>query len=116
MSGWLLSLLRALRTAPVAPSTGLLELRREPFPERVDELCNKRSMAFEFLGQRRMRARRARLAGGHRPGPLLNRNTAGLGNQAEPDLAAAGQLDIDLREELRVEQRAVLHSVTAVDA
>src|SRR5215212_2687492 len=116
MNGWLLSLLRALRTAPVAPSTGLLELRREPFPQRVDELCNKRPMALEFLGQRRVRARRARLTDRHRAGGLLDGDAAGVGDEAEPDLAPAGQLDIDLGEELCVEERAVLHAMAAVDS
>src|SRR3546814_2570337 len=32
------------------------------------------------------------------------------------DLTATGQLDIDLREQLRVEQRAVEHTVAAIDA
>ena len=44
-----------------------------------------------------------------------HRDAAGVGDQAEPDLPAAGQLDIDLREQLRVEQGAVLDAVAAVD-
>ena len=39
-----------------------------------------------------------------------------LGGQAEPDLPPAGQLDIDLRQQLGVEQRAVPGAVAAVDA
>ena len=73
-------------------------------------------MAFKFLNQRRMRARRARLA--DRDG--LRRSEQGdaarIGDQAEADLPPAGQLDIDLGKQLRVEQRAVLDAVAAVDA
>ena len=39
-----------------------------------------------------------------------------FGDQGEADLAAAGQLDIDLGEQLRVEQRAVLDPLRAIDA
>ena len=39
-----------------------------------------------------------------------------LGDQAETDLAAAGELDIDLGEQLRVEQSAMLDALRAVDA
>ena len=39
-----------------------------------------------------------------------------LGDQGKADLAAAGQLDIDLGEQLRVEQRAMLDALRAVDA
>ena len=35
--------------------------------------------------------------------------------QPETDLATAGQLDIDLRKQLRIKQRAVQHAVAAVD-
>ena len=40
---------------------------------------------------------------------------ASIGDQAKPDLAPAGQLDIDLGEQLRVEQGAMLDAVAAVD-
>src|SRR3546814_5427625 len=36
-------------------------------------------------------------------------------SQRETDLAAAGQFDIDLRQQLRVDQRAVLDAQAAVD-
>ena len=62
-----------------------------------------------------MRPRRPRLANDHRTSRLLHRDAAGVGNQAEADLAPAGQFDIDLGEQLRVEQRAVLDAVAAVD-
>jgi len=38
-----------------------------------------------------------------------------VGDQAEADLATAGKLDIDLREQLSVEQGAVLDAMAAVD-
>ena len=43
-------------------------------------------------------------------------DAARFGNQAKPDLAAAGELDIDLGEQLRIEQGAVLDAVAAVDS
>ena len=36
--------------------------------------------------------------------------------EGQADLPAAGQLDIELREQLRVEQRAVLDPLRAIDA
>src|SRR5947208_11058626 len=60
--------------------------------------------------------RRTRFAGRHRPRRLLDRNCASVGNQPEADLTSTGELNIDLREQLRVEQRAVLHAVATVDA
>ena len=39
-----------------------------------------------------------------------------VGRQAEADLAPAGQLDIDLDQQLRIEQRAMLDPLRAVDA
>src|SRR5688500_13374910 len=46
----------------------------------------------------------------------LDQGLRGFGSQREADLAAASELDIDLREQLGVEQRAVAHPVAAVDA
>ena len=63
-----------------------------------------------------MRPRRARLAHSDRAGAGGNVGAVGVGDQAKADLPAAGQLDIDLREQLRVEQGAVLDAVGAVDA
>ena len=62
-----------------------------------------------------MRARYARFANRHRAAAHATRRV-GVGDQAEADLPAAGQLDIDLREQLRVEQGAMLDPVAAVDA
>jgi len=39
-----------------------------------------------------------------------------LAHEAKPDLAAAGEFDIDLREQFGIEQRAVLHTVRAINA
>ena len=38
-----------------------------------------------------------------------------LGRQAQPDLAPAGQLDINLREQFGIKQRAVAGAVAAID-
>ena len=62
-----------------------------------------------------MRTRRPRFANSDRAGRLLHRDRSGLGDQPKTDLPPASELDIDLREKLRVEQRAVLHAVAAVD-
>ena len=37
-------------------------------------------------------------------------------HQAHRDLATAGQLDIDLRQKLGIQQRAVENTVTAIDS
>src|SRR4051794_25292209 len=72
-------------------------------------------MPFEFLGRGKVRPRRTRFAYHDWAGRLLDRDAACFGHQAEPDLAAAGQLDIDLREKLGIEQGAVLNPVAAID-
>src|SRR3954468_21525039 len=72
-------------------------------------------MPFQFLGQRGMRSGWARLADDDWTGRRLHRDRSRLSDQAQPDLAAASQFDIDLREKLSVEQRAVLDAMTAVD-
>jgi hypothetical protein len=46
---------------------------------------------------------------------LLNRDRSSLGNKAKADLPAAGQLDVNLGEKLRIEQRTMLHPVASVD-
>src|SRR6185436_19890919 len=83
-----------LKTAPGPASTSL----GEACPKRVGELGDKRAMALEFLEQRVVRPRRARLADPHRAGCGANTNPVGVGDQPEPDLPAAGELDIDLRQ------------------
>ena len=72
-------------------------------------------MALQFLSGGAMRASNAGLADGdgHRAGRDVG--DLRVGDQAEADLAAAGQLDIDLGEQLRVEQSAVLDALAAVD-
>src|SRR5690606_30352748 len=62
-----------------------------------------------------MWARRAEFAPAWPKSRQLGRCRAGIRRQGKPDLPAAGELDIDLREQLRVEERAVQHAVTAVD-
>src|SRR3954471_13033398 len=89
--------------------------RREAFPQRIDQLGNKRAVAFKFLGQGGMWTRRPGLADRHRSCRLPDRDDPGLGDQAQADLATARQLDIDLRKQLGVEQRAMLHAMAAVD-
>src|SRR5688572_18034277 len=63
-----------------------------------------------------MWARRAEFAMARLERGDRDRRGAGLGSEREADLPAAGELDIDLREQLGVEQRAVQHTVAAVDA
>ena len=54
----------------------------------------------------------------NRDGPrrVLHRDTFGVRHKAETDLAATGELHIDLRKQLSVEQRAMLYTMAAVDA
>ena len=74
--------------------------------------CRSLSSASE------MRARRpaGAFADSHRSSRCCDRNAASFGDEAEADLPPAGQFDIDLREQLRVEQRAVLDALAAIDA
>src|SRR5438270_13397474 len=87
----------------------------EPFPKRVDELCNKRSVPFEFRSKRRMRAGWARLAGGYWTGRLRDGDGAGFGDETKADLATAGEFDVDLGEQLGVKQGAMFDAMAAVD-
>ena len=73
-------------------------------------------MPCKFLFSRKMRTRCTRLTHGDGPRRRLNGHTAGIGNQAKPDLPSARQLYIDLREKLGIEERSVLHAVAAIDA
>src|SRR5690349_16567775 len=57
----------------------------------------------------------AGLANNDRPLRFGDAHGTRLGDEAETDLAASGQLDIDLRQQLRVEECAVLHALAAVD-
>src|SRR6476661_747543 len=93
------------------PSTGAGETR----PERIDEAGDKRAVAGKFLFRREMGTSRTRLANDDRPLGRIDRYAACVGNEAQTDLPPAGQLDVDLREKLRVEQGTVLHAMTAID-
>src|SRR5688572_21999883 len=97
-----------MRTLPRETSSG---------PDRSLDPADEYRVACKFLRRRRLRARCAE-------GPVAPRHFDGgdhasvgaYPRQLEPDLAPAGQLDIDLRQQLGVEQRAVLDPVAAVDA
>ncbi len=73
-------------------------------------------MPLKFLSGRKVWAWRARFADGHRPRRNGYSDVSGVVDQAETDLAASRQFDIDLSEQLRVEERPVLHPLAAVDA
>jgi hypothetical protein len=85
-------------------------------PERIGQSSDKRSVAGKFLFAREMRPRRSRRANGDRGGFQIDGNAARVRDQAEADLPAARELDVDLRKQLRVEERAMLHAMAAVDA
>ena len=73
-------------------------------------------MTRNFFIARLMRSRCA-----YRPGDNRGcaRRCIGLdrfGHQSQPDLPPAGQFDIDMRQQLRVEQRAMLDPLRPVDA
>jgi hypothetical protein len=72
-------------------------------------------MPLKFLGSGMMRSRRTRFPDCRRTLPGPQRHARGLRDQAEADLPATRQLDIDLRQQLRVEQSAVLDAMAAVD-
>src|SRR4051794_5696209 len=63
-----------------------------------------------------MRARSTRLANDDRALGGVHGHALGVGHQPKADLTAAGQLDINLGEQLSVEQCAVLHALAAVDS
>lgn len=73
-------------------------------------------MTLELLNCGKMRPGYSRLAERHRPGNRRDIGSGRLFDKPEADLPAAGQLDIDLSEQLRVEQSAVLDPVAAVDS
>ena len=52
----------------------------------------------------------------HHAGVGVHANLLGIGDKPKADLPPPGQFDIDLGKQLRVEQRAVLDPVTAIDA
>src|SRR5947208_2979637 len=85
-------------------------------PERIDKAGDKRAMASKFLFARKMGPRRTRFANYHPTRSRLSGHAAGVGNKSKADLASTGELDIDLGEELRVEQRAVFYPIAAVDS
>ena len=84
--------------------------------DRLDELL----VSSQFFRSRTMRPRFARDAladigsGVHSIGTTRS-DRGGLGRKLEADLSAAIELDIDLREQFGVEQRAVLDPVAAID-
>src|SRR5204862_4612874 len=105
-----------LRPASAMPSTA----RGQPVPERIRDPAHERGVPREFFLGRAVGA-----SGAHRQSDggfsrarhlLYPFVLDQLGDQREPDLAAAGQLDIDLREQLRVEQSAMLDALRAVHA
>src|SRR5215213_5491984 len=88
----------------------------EPRPKRICELSNKRAVPLKFLKRRKVRARRPRFADRHLARGSGQCHLADFGHQSKADLPSAGQLDIDLRKQLRIEQGAVLHAMAAVDS
>ena len=87
----------------------------ETLPQGIGDLCDKRAVArpvppaHAACGARRATTVRDSARCRRRPTSLL----APVGDQAKADLPAAGQLDIDLREQLRVEQRAMLDALAS---
>lgn len=73
-------------------------------------------MPLEFLGRGKMRPRRPRLANNYGMKAARYADAGCLGDQAQADLPAAGQLHIDLRKKLGVEECSVLHAMTTVDS
>src|SRR5574338_74826 len=102
---------RRLRTRRKPPSTGL----GEACPNRVDELGYKRSVTLQFLGQRKVRPGRARYSDFHHSTDADSGRRCSVGHEAEADLAASGEFDVNLREQLRVEKGAMLDPLAAVD-
>ena len=79
----------------------------------------KCGVPLKLLLARHVRPRRAHLDDDRRAvgkRARLRRRLRSLGGKRETDLATAGQLDIALGEELRVDQRAMLYAQAAVDA
>src|SRR5687767_3360275 len=73
-------------------------------------------MAGDLYGRSGVRPCRPKLPDSdRRTGKRSDRDIDGRTGELEPDLAPAAQFDIDLRQQLGVEQRAVLHAVTAID-
>lgn len=72
-------------------------------------------MTYKLVLGRGMRTWRPRFADYHRSRCPIDQDTARIGDQAKSYLPSAGELDIDLREKLGIEQRAVLHAMAAVD-
>src|SRR4051812_23813755 len=102
---------RPLRAAPNLASTG----RGETCPQRFDELGDKRAVTFEFLRRCEMRACGTECPHDNRAVRHSYCDGARFGDQAKADLPTTGQLDINLCQQLRVEQRAMLDAMAAVD-
>src|SRR4051794_40067973 len=101
----------ALRTVakPASTSPG------EACPKRIDQPANKRAMALKFLSRGKVWTRRPGFANRHWPRCNWHPDASGVGDQAEADLPASSQFDIDLGEQLSVKEGAVLHPLTPVD-
>ena len=73
-------------------------------------------MPLQFLGKGMVRTRRAKFPDPHGAGDDCGLDAGRIAEQAEADLPPSGQLDIDLGEQLRIEQGAMLDALAAVDA
>src|SRR5437868_5380187 len=86
---------------------------RELVPERVRQPAEEGRVPLQLLRGRLMRPRCPRNTGGYRC-LAANVDDGLLGDQRQADLAAAGQLDINLRKELGVEQGPMLDPLAAI--
>lgn len=77
---------------------------------------NKRSVPLQFLRGRTVRTRWTGFAHHDWTAGAFHCNRGSVRNQAEPDLTPARKFDINLREQLRIEQCAVLDSLAAIDS
>jgi len=84
-------------------------------PERVLQLLDKGCVALKFHGRCRKMPGRSHMDPVRGLGGRLAHHRR-VDREAQSDLPPAGQLDIDLREQLRVEQRAVECARAEVDS
>src|SRR3954463_518672 len=111
---------RGLKPRRSSPSTAVRPRLGQPIPDRIGDSRKEGGVARKLffgsaVGPRRAHDdidRRSLRPGGQGGAILLDQ----LGDEGEADLPAAGQLDIDLREQLRVEQGAMLDPLRAIDA
>src|SRR5436190_5415682 len=87
----------------------------EAVPQGIDDLAQERAMALHFLRRCHMRPRRTGNPDGLSCRCSNRFGTRRVGDQAQSDLPPAGQLDIDLGEQLGIEQRAMLDALRPVD-